>query len=278
MVRRRGMTLTGRAVSRQEAERRWDEVATAWSCSTTPLWRRQSDAVNRLLIERWLPAQQLEAILKTDLFDEFAGAGLVSVLQRHAARVSGIDVSPLVAASARRRHPSLETGVADVRELPFAEHTFDVIVSNSTLDHLAGRGEVTAALGELRRVLRPDGTLVLTMDNPLNPLIFTRNALPPRIAAAVRRVPYGVGWTCGPKTLRNVLAQAGFVIRELTAILHAPRVLVAAIDRSGWARADAWLRLVLAGERLEGLPTRYLTGHFLAARAVPASDQRVPPP
>jgi len=223
------------------------------------------------LLDRWLPADPaLPRILKTDLFDELAGDGLYPALSARARRVVGVDISAAVVDSARRRHPSLEAHVADVRELPFEAGTFDAVVSNSTLDHLVGRSEVAIALGELARVLRPGGRLIVTLDNPINPLIALRNALPHGLARILRRVPYQAGWTCGPRALRRLLDETGFGAVETTAILHAPRFVVVELDRHPRSRRDRArsLRLLLAAERLGRSPTRFLTGHFVAALAV----------
>jgi hypothetical protein len=59
-------------------------------------------------------------------------------------------------------------------------------------------------------------------------------------------------------------------VRELTAVLHVPRVLVARLGprHSGLADYSRWLRFLRAGERLERWPTRFITGHFVAVLAV----------
>jgi hypothetical protein len=49
------------------------------------------------------------------------------------------------------------------------------------------------------------------------------------------------------------------VVEELAAVMHAPR-LAARAHRPP-------LRLLLAAERLERWPTRFVTGQFVAARA-----------
>lgn len=248
-----------------EAESYWDRVAAAWPGGPSPLWRRQSDLVNRMLIERWLAEPPLERVLKTDLFDEVAGEGLLEALRSQAEEVVAVDVSARAVALASERHPEVETHVADARQLPFAAGHFDAVISNSTLDHLHARGEVATALGELARVLRRGGRLVITLDNPLNPMIALRDALPVRLARRVRRVDYDSGWTCGPRGLRRLLEESGFVVRDTTAVLHVPRALVARVRSP--EEDSAWLRMLRAGERLERLPTRYLTGHFVAALA-----------
>ena len=69
----------------------------------------------------------------------------------------------------------MTTRIADVRELPFAEGSFDVAFCVSTLEHVGRDNSVygvseerdeqgmTSALGELRRVLAPGGRLLVTV-------------------------------------------------------------------------------------------------------------------
>ena len=69
----------------------------------------------------------------------------------------------------------METVEADVRELPFADRSFDQVLLVSTLEHVGADNTMygiaseldttgpTAALRELRRILRPNGTLLLTV-------------------------------------------------------------------------------------------------------------------
>jgi SAM-dependent methyltransferase len=235
------------------------------------LWRLHSDAVNERLIRRWLPAG-LGSVLKTDLFDELVSPGLYPALRERAREVVGVDIAPETVAGAAARHPELETAVASVTDLPFSSARFDAVVSNSTLDHLEREAEASTALAELARVLKPGGTLLITLDNPLNPVVAVRNALPSGLARAIRRVPYDAGWTCGPRRLRGLLARSGLPGAQTTAVMHAPRIVIAELDRHGRRPAPgehAVARLV-AAERLERWPSRYLTGYFVAARAVRA--------
>ena len=70
--------------------------------------------------------------------------------------------------------PGMETVRADVRELPFPDADFDQVLLVSTLEHVgadnerygleaAPTGGMDTALREVRRVLRPDGTLLVTV-------------------------------------------------------------------------------------------------------------------
>lgn len=251
----------------------WDHVATAWHVDGDgPCWRRISDAANRALMRRWLPAVPDGSVLKTDLFDEVAGAGLVPWLSSRFANVAGVDLSPSLVEMAQERFPDLNAKAADVRKLPFPEGRFDSVVSNSTLDHLPSVDDIATSLAEIRRVLRPGGTLLVTLDNPVNPVVAIRNAVPSRLRAASHLVPFAVGATCGPRRLRALLEQVGFVVDRTGAVSHAPRTLVVLLghllDRYGGATAkDRYVRFWNGFERLERLPTRYLTGYFVAALA-----------
>jgi SAM-dependent methyltransferase len=242
-----------------------------------PLWRLQGDQLNAQLVERWLP-NGLARLLKTDLYDEAVSAGLYPTLSSRADRVTGIDVSPRVVTAARERYDRLEAFVADARALPFDADSFDAIVSNSTLDHFADESQFVLSLKELARVLRPGGHLVITMDNPLNPLLALRNRLPRRFSRWLRRgFPYDAGWTCGPSRLRELLEAQGFEVRDQTAILHAPRALVALVDSPSPAAEKRHLRQLQRAEALERLPTRYISGHFIAAHAIAPHGPSSPP-
>jgi SAM-dependent methyltransferase len=236
------------------------------------LWRVHSDAVNRALFDRWLYALHVPCLLKTDLFDEAVGEGLDALLLDRADKVIGIDVSTLTLAASRANGTKRHTLGGDVRALPFASESFDVIVSNSTLDHFRTRGEFLASLYELHRVLRMNGQLLLTLDNPINPAVLLRNLLPFRLLNRLRLLPYYVGVTCGPRKLRRILARMGFEVVETSAIMHCPRALAVAVAQRVSQRADSaqarLLRILMSFEVLGRWPTRYVTGYFHAVRAL----------
>lgn len=252
---------------------RWDATIAEWfSQRTGLLWRAHADAVNVALLERWLGTARLSRALKTDLFDEGVAEGLFPWLAARGVAVVGIDVSPDVVEAARRRYPELDARLADVRALPFADGEFDVVVSNSTLDHFDSKSEVDEAIAEIARVLAPGGVLVLTLDNPLNPIVALRNALPFRWLHALRLVPYYTGATYAPRRLRASLRRHGLEPDQESSILHCPRVLAVALagllERLGGVGASRYLNVLSRFERLGALPTCYVTGYFVAVRAV----------
>lgn len=235
------------------------------------LWRVHSDAVNEALVERWIPAIARGLALKTDLFDEAMGTGLVPRLEALGFGVVAIDVAPSVRAAAAR-HRSLGIVAADVRRLPFAEACFDVIVSNSTLDHFERRDEIAEALEGLHRVLKPGGLMLITMDNLRHPGVALRNALPHGLLRRLGLVDYPAGATVGPRGLAATLRDAGFDLLHSAAILHCPRALAVrrarSVERNGSpAGRRRLLRRLARWEALERLPTRSLTAHYVGVLA-----------
>ena len=95
--------------------------------------------------------------------DAACGEGYGSaMLALSAASVEGVDISAEAVGHARQRYgrlPGLEFQVSDCTSLPFGDNEFDRIVSFETLEHLAEQDQL---LAEFRRVLKPDGCLILS--------------------------------------------------------------------------------------------------------------------
>jgi SAM-dependent methyltransferase len=81
-----------------------------------------------------------------------------------ARRVVGIDVSPraIDLARARAGAENAEFRVVDGIQLPFPDASFDLVTSFQVLEHIA---DPVPFLAEIRRVLRPGGTALLTTPN-----------------------------------------------------------------------------------------------------------------
>lgn len=252
----------------------WDKVAKSWQeALPQTLWRAYSDCVNNALFARWLPENGVENLLKTDLFDESLGDGLHPLLASRVKNLFGVDVSLVTVQSARSRHPNLQATAADVRCLPFADGSFDFIVSNSTLDHFQSLDEIIDSLRELHRVLRVGGQMLLTLDNLANPVISLRSILPFRLLNRLNIVPYYVGATLGPRRLSHHLKQAGLEVLEVGAVMHFPRIFAVTMARILERKADPetqkrFLHFWVSFERLSHWPTRFLTGYFVAVRAI----------
>ncbi len=96
-------------------------------------------------------------------------AYVAALLEARPQELVGVDLAEVAEVS------GMETVQADVRDLPFAAADFDQLLLVSTLEHVGADNErygleaepdssaMETALRELRRVLRPDGTLLVTV-------------------------------------------------------------------------------------------------------------------
>ena len=82
--------------------------------------------------------------------------------------VSGIDLTPEMIDRARLNVPQASFVVGDLRELPFAQESFDTIVCGLALAHLPSHHPGIAELG---RVLRPGGRLIISVLHPFQTLL-----------------------------------------------------------------------------------------------------------
>ena len=97
----------------------------------------------------------------TRLLDVACGPGfLAAAAAARGADAIGLDFSPAMIAEARRSHPSVVFREGDAEALPFGSGSFDAVVMNFGLLHLA-RPDV--AIGEARRVLAAGGRYGFTI-------------------------------------------------------------------------------------------------------------------
>ncbi len=100
------------------------------------------------------------------ILDAGCGSGLLSAaLRDRGAVITGIDASAGMLALAKRRLGDDEAlHVVDLNDgLPFADAAFDDVVASLVLHYLEDWGPT---LAEFRRVLRPGGRLIASVDHP----------------------------------------------------------------------------------------------------------------
>jgi SAM-dependent methyltransferase len=117
-----------------------------------------------------------------------------------ASELTAADVSPVALERARRRLP--EARIVELgpdAALPFDDGSFDLVLCAETIEHVR---DVQLLLSEIRRVLRPGGTLALT--TPANRLFGRRpDPLSPHLRFFTRR------------SLRRLLGELGFEVESL---------------------------------------------------------------
>nr|WP_236572267.1 class I SAM-dependent methyltransferase [Nocardiopsis sp. FR4] len=100
------------------------------------------------------------------ILDAGCGAGpLFAALRDRGANVTGLDASAGMLALARRRlGDDADLHVVDLSDpLPFADGVFDDVVASLVLHYLQDWGPT---LAEIRRVLRPGGRLIVSVQHP----------------------------------------------------------------------------------------------------------------
>ena len=102
------------------------------------------------------------------VLDVACGEGYgTALLARRAAHVTGVDISAEAIAHARGRYASLanvEFTEGSCTALPLDDASVDVAVSLETIEHITAQAEF---IGELARVLKPGGVLLLSCPNKL---------------------------------------------------------------------------------------------------------------
>ncbi|MBI4039366.1 class I SAM-dependent methyltransferase [Candidatus Daviesbacteria bacterium] len=98
------------------------------------------------------------------------GCGLGAFTQYllpYAATIYAIDISSATIAQVKMRISSLNVifSVQDAHHLSFADNFFDAVVGNATLHHL----DLSCALLEIQRVVKPHGQIFFTEPNMANP-------------------------------------------------------------------------------------------------------------
>jgi SAM-dependent methyltransferase len=234
-------------------------------------WRDYCDALHAKLLSSWLGGRRFGCSLKTDLFDESVGTGCLGALASVSEEVHGIDISRQVVESAGAGNPRIKTLLGDVRDMPYAKGSFDLVFSNSTIDHFATRAEIEQSIGEMARVLGEKGTLILTMDNPRNPMVGLRNFLPQKVLQRTGLVPYFMGQTLSMREMVRSVEAAGLRVVRCHYIQHVPRVFALHLCRilAGSQRlSDALPRAMLGWEALAAWPSAAWTGYYSAVLAV----------
>ncbi len=119
-----------------------------------------------------LVREQMGSVVGLRILEVACGrGGFVKELSRNGARVTGCDFSLAALRVGREKLQALGNGTlaaliqGDAQALPFADESFDLVVSCETIEHVP---DVRKALREMWRVARPGAKLFLTTPNYAN--------------------------------------------------------------------------------------------------------------
>lgn len=98
-----------------------------------------------------------------------AGCGFgewVSFLKDRDYRAEGLDFSPELIARLRTTYPHLTWNTGDITSMPYQDRVFDAVISWGVIEH--NEAGPARALSEFRRVLKPNGVIIVTVpvDSP----------------------------------------------------------------------------------------------------------------
>jgi SAM-dependent methyltransferase len=164
-----------------------------------------------LTLPEWLHfADLLEVTTKTELLEVGSGSGgpAVYLAKARGCRVTGVDLNnhgvrngnALALAAGLAERVRFQTVDAS-RPLPFVDASFDAVVSNDVMCHLANR---SAVLQDWRRVLRPGGRLLFS-----DALVVTGLVSHEELAT---RSAIGTYFFVPPGENDRLIAEAGFTL------------------------------------------------------------------
>ena len=103
-------------------------------------------------LNEYLPAE-------SNILDAGCGAGgLSSLAVQFGADVCGLDAAESLIAIARQEAPRGDFRIGDLEALPYADHTFDVVLAANSVQYA---DDPVAALSELKRVTRLGGRIAI---------------------------------------------------------------------------------------------------------------------
>lgn len=199
------------------------------------------------IVERARPIGPADRIL-----DLGCGTGIVARTLRDrlggGAKITGVDASAEMVAMARKLVPDLEWHEANAMELPFADASFELVVSQQMLQFVP---DPLVALREIHRVLVPGGRLIAATWRARHelPLHETLGQIAERHLGRANEKRFLLG---DDARLRTMLADAGFDDLRIDVVTRTDRLqhfdyrmsaLAANFDLSALSEAEREARL-----------------------------------
>jgi len=132
----------------------WNESAEAWIVAQG----EEGDYGRKFVLDPRMRAR-IERRHFSNALDVGCGEGrFCRVLQQYGIQTTGVDIVPALIDVARRRDPNGDYRTGDAGALDLPDNSFDLVVSYVTLVDFP---DITRAISEMARVLRPGGALLI---------------------------------------------------------------------------------------------------------------------
>lgn len=177
----------------------WGARAADWSEFNEPAWHPLFEAI----VARAGITKGMRHL------DIGCGSGGALALSRSRGAVPfGLDASLNLVEIARRRVPDATIEVGEMEDLPFADGCFDVVTAINSVQFA---GDPVRALSEARRVMEPEGTLLVVVWGRREDCDLVRTTMP-AVFALLPAPPPGTPpprpWA-DPRVIEELMAQAG---------------------------------------------------------------------
>jgi SAM-dependent methyltransferase len=135
--------------------------------------------------------------------------------------------SSATAADGEEFHCTIDLFNCEVDRFPYADESFDTVICCELLEHL--QKDPMHMMAEIHRILKPNGTLVLTTPNSVSlrslrsilvgvhPNLFSKYVMPTLLPETMHVREYT------PKELLRLFADAGFSIQYIDTTAYGPR-------------------------------------------------------
>lgn len=223
---------------------------------------RYKAKVHLNLIKKWTGDLKDKRILKTDLFKEYFKRDSF-FYKMNASEKFGLDICKEITSKVNKRGNEFRLSVADVHKLPFGDEKFDLIISNSTLDHIK-RKWVPKSLKEMKRILKPNGQIILTIDNRENPLYMSGLF----IGQKLNILPFYQERCYSRKEIEEFFEKENVKIKDMDAIFHTiPPLshLACFLEKHNFPLAEfISKKIVRASKKIKNKNTKFITGRLLS--------------
>ena len=167
------------------------------------------------ILDKW-GIRHSAVVLKTDSFEEAFGSDkIMNWLAKNARMAIGLDISPKILYEAKKQMETnkQEWVVANIAHMPFKDSAFDLIFSSCTYAYLVN---IADGLKEAYRILKPNGTLVISIRNRHNFLL----QLIANFFSYMGKLPYPLSESYTFKNFQILLKEAGFRVDAYEPVVH----------------------------------------------------------